>query len=180
MTTSPTPPVLFLDFDGVLNSDKWFRQTSNAAEDVECGMERNIDPEAVRNLNRIIESTGCQVVISSTWRRGNTIATLLRLLVKRGLDKKHSDRFIGATPVLDSLHDSGLWIAPVRGEEIQAWLDGNPEVERFVIVDDDPDMAHLAPHLVQTKILHGLTAERADAAINHLNGSSQQSKPKTK
>lgn len=171
--------ILFLDFDGVLNSTEWFQKTrgnggirpvypTKAAHEASM-----IDPDAVANLNRIIETTGCQVVISSTWRRGRTMGELLRLLVSRGLDKKHWDNFIGMTPVLDSqVGNEGLWRSPERGHEIQAWLDKHPEFApygRIVIVDDDGDMAHLMPCLLLTHGITGLDDEIAAEAIKRLN-----------
>lgn len=175
---TPCSAVLFLDFDGVLNSCEWFQKSRadrQAAPSQEKHEEEMIDPAAVANLNRIIEATGCQVVISSTWRRGRTVGALLRILVKRGLDKKHWDNFIGATPVLDSRMDSGLWRAVERGHEIQAWLDKWPEkFQRIVILDDDGDMAHLMPHLVLTHGATGLDAEKTEDAIRRLNADLRQ------
>jgi hypothetical protein len=165
--------VLFLDFDGVLNSCEWFQKSRTdrmAAMSQENHEEEMIDPDAVANLNRILEATKCQVVISSTWRRGRTMGALLRILVKRGLDKKHWDNFIGMTPVLDSRMDSGLWRAVERGHEIQAWLDKHPEqFQRIVILDDDGDMAHMMPHLVLTHGVAGLDAEKTEDVIRRLN-----------
>lgn len=53
----------------------------------------------------------------------------------------------------------------VRGHEIQEWLDDHPFVQRFVIVDDDGDMAHLMSKLVQTDFTDGLTKEKAGEII---------------
>ena len=53
-----------------------------------------------------------------------------------------------------------------RGTEIQAWLDawrGEP-VESFVILDDEGDMAHLLPRLVQTGWSTGLLHEHVQVA----------------
>lgn len=157
--------VLFLDFDGVLNSCNWFR--SRYLEDVNAQeLEGKLDPEAVANLNRIIEETGCQVVISSTWRRSNSLGTLLRLLCLRGFDKKHWDNFIGVTPVLDRKDREMV----ERGHEIQAWLDKHPEkFDRIVILDDDGDMVHLMPHLVLTSGETGLDTEKTEDVIRRLN-----------
>lgn len=153
--------ILFLDFDGVLNSANWFQKSRRSGEIIvlENGMDGMVDPDAVANLNRIIEATGCKVVISSTWRRGNTLGSLLRILVRRGLDKRHWDNFIGMTPVLDK----------ERGHEIQAWMDKH--LEKFghiVILDDDGDMAHLMPHLVLTHGIVGLDEEKTADTISRL------------
>jgi hypothetical protein len=164
--------VLFLDFDGVLNSCEWFNKSRADRQAAGSVMEHEremIDPEAVARLNRIIEATGCSVVISSTWRKSRTVGELLRILVSRGLDGKHWDNFIGKTPVLDSQMDSGLWRAVERGHEIQAWLDKWPEkFQRIVILDDDGDMAHLMPHLVLTHGIPGLDDEKTEDVIRRL------------
>jgi HAD domain in Swiss Army Knife RNA repair proteins len=61
----------------------------------------------------------------------------------------------------------------VRGIAIQAWLDERYErfgdVSRFVILDDNADMAHLIPHLVQSTLDVGLTLDHVGAARNKLN-----------
>jgi hypothetical protein len=97
-----------------------------------------------------------QVVVSSTWRLfPPLLESLEKLLRKSGVS------IAGCTPSLEmSLHE--------RGDEIQAWLDGHPEVTRFVILDDHADMAHLGAHLVQTDSVTGLTKDLAEEAIRRL------------
>lgn len=66
-----------------------------------------------------------------------------------------------------------------RGIEIQRWFDetfkekGLEHDAPFVIVDDESDMKHLSPYLVQTKFdgvsdETGLTKEKADLIISKL------------
>ena len=55
-----------------------------------------------------------------------------------------------------------------RGREIQLWLQQHPEVDSFVILDDDADMDNLIDRLVQTEIETGLTEQDADRAIELL------------
>lgn len=162
--------VLFLDFDGVLNSLGWYRsRTRPSNPTIEEHHLNEIDPSAVAQLDRIIRETECCVVISSTWRRGNSLGYLLRLLVKRGLSKDHWGNFIGLTPVLDGKTESGLYTSPVRGTEIQSWLDSHSEkFEKIAILDDDDDMAHLLPNLIQCDSVYGLTEEIAGAVIDAL------------
>lgn len=53
--------------------------------------------------------------------------------------------------------------------EIQAWMDSHSErCDRFVILDDDDDMAHLIPNLIQCNGGDGLTTDVADAVIETL------------
>ena len=79
--------VLFADFDGVLNSKRLSLPPERAASEVEYD-DRSFDKEAVERLNRIVERTGCEVVVSShdrdrTGDRGSrkpTVDGVLRIL----------------------------------------------------------------------------------------------------
>jgi hypothetical protein len=54
-----------------------------------------------------------------------------------------------------------------RGDEIQKWLEGHP-TRRFVILDDNDDMAMHMDRLVLTESKPGLTKADADRAIEML------------
>jgi len=131
--------IIFLDIDGVLNN------YNTVCEGVHW------EPGLVKILKRIIAETKAKVVISSTWRRTEYYRNIIKNDMK--ID------FIDVTPK--------LW--KKRGVEIQTWLDENPGVEKFIILDDDSDMVHLMPHLLQTDGEFGLTNEIADEAIKKLN-----------
>lgn len=157
--------VLFLDLDGVVNSHDWFRRRVKERP-TGSYFERQIDPQAIALLNEITKATGTKVVISSTWRKNHTLQELRAGLGNRGF----RGEIIGMTCELAS---------GVRGREIQAWLDEYKNwggyrpldvVERFAIVDDDSDMEHLLPHLIQTKFELGLTVIIASKIIAALGG----------
>ena len=148
--------VLFLDIDGVLNSEQsaiYYNRLNvenGGFNDFSC-------PIARSNLHSILEELpDLKIVVSSTWRLGETLESMRGVLAQLALIKP--DRVIGMTPSLRG--------GKVRGDEIQAWLDANPGVERFVIVDDDSDMAHLMNSLVQTSWRHGLMRKDAVEIIN--------------
>ena len=103
-------------------------------------------------------------VISSTWRIG-FYDKVIDMLSKHGVSK---DRFIGRTPFGGEMRMSGLYSSEERGIEIQHWLDEHPGVEKFVILDDCADMAHLLPHLVKTTWENGLQDEHCDQIISRL------------
>ena len=149
--------VLFLDVDGVLNRVGTCERSPHGTYGVEM--------EKVKMLRDIVAATGCKIVVSSTWRKYDDLMAYLREQIGGGV----SSQIIGETPVLDRRTASGIHVAKVRGDEIQAWLDENPEVKRIVILDDDSDMAHLAPHLVKTNGRKGLSAEIAETVIRRLN-----------
>ncbi len=141
--------VVFLDFDGVLNSHDFCERVPG-----QCII--GIDPLAVAQVQRIVDATGAAIVISSTWRLLHKLIRLKDTLFDAGLRAK----ILGTTPN----------IGRERGHEIQAWIDATPrDVDAFVILDDDSDMVHLMPRLVQTTFHHGLTSVEADCAIAMLN-----------
>ncbi len=102
------------------------------------------------------------MVISSSWRHGRALETLRSLLTRRGF----TGEVIGKTP----MHVEGK--DRCRGIEIAYWLEHAPlyglEVQNFVILDDDGDMAQLADRLVQTSMKQGLTEEHVETAISML------------
>jgi hypothetical protein len=143
--------VIFLDFDGVLNSWAFVNRTN-----VKGGI-IGIDPEAVARLSRLMRDTGAHVVVSSTWRLFNTLEDLRRILTDAGLPKDQAALIIDKTPRLSGQH---------RGIEIALWLktEAKQPVESFVILDDDSDMADLMDRLVQTSMDHGLTDHHVEIA----------------
>lgn len=58
--------IIFLDIDGVLNTKDWHcRMTKDTPRD-EFGYA--FDPVAVANLAHIIDETGADIIISSSWK----------------------------------------------------------------------------------------------------------------
>jgi hypothetical protein len=157
--------VLFLDFDGVLNTRPFLLalfDSNRADPEVAAYQDRatsQIDPEKVALLNQIIEATHCTVVVSSSWRHYHNRHELQAILSFHGF----AGYVWGVTP-----HNPELYERP-RGLEIQEWIDGAPEpVSHFVILDDDDDMVHLKHRLVHTHVETGLTQEHVDRAIQML------------
>lgn len=139
--------VIFLDFDGVLNSTGSFilegRKGTQRKHEVLCAV-------STSNLQYILEHVpDAKIVISSTWRIMYQLDWLKEKLQFHRVD---ASRVIGITPRLDTQ----------RGKEIAQWLEENKElnIEQFVILDDDSDMLHLKDHLVQTSFTNGLTFDK--------------------
>lgn len=73
---------IFLDVDGVLNSEKWYvhrHETMDMSVVAANHPLYEIDPEAVKQLNRITDTTGAKLVFSSTWRLGRSVEQLKKL-----------------------------------------------------------------------------------------------------
>ena len=109
--------VIFLDIDGVLNSDEYVDRVKKT--DIQ-GIERDIDIEKVKLLKRAIDETGAKVVLSSTWRYTKNARYLKELLANYGIRL-----------------DSTPYIQDKRGLEIKKWLSENQGVEDFLIIDDE-------------------------------------------
>lgn len=163
--------VIFLDIDGVLNSEAFLRELDVEHRELghhdlcECyRLEHQIDRDAVARLNHLIAETGAKIVISSSWRRLLDPPELRRVLGEYGLVAE----IIGETP---DGHDDEMRAAYefpdqlFRGNEIDFWLKAHPEVDRFVILDDCSDMAMHGSRLVQTDAQVGLTDEDVELAI---------------
>ncbi len=154
--------VVFLDFDGVLNSHAFMLAKPSDVV--------GLDPTAVKRVNRLLHATDAEVVVSSTWRHGRSRTQLHDALTQQGFLGKVR----GMTPQqCFSVGSSGvIESAKVRGHEIQAWLDEAPnyglDITSFVILDDDSDMAHLMDRLIKTSFKDGLTDVDIDLAIEML------------
>lgn len=148
--------VIFLDFDGVLNSNAFLRalppnDNPNRAEAMTSA--RMIDPLAVARLQRIVAATGAEVVISSTWRLYRRIHELGALLQGHG--------FKGWPYDLTPAKFSSL----PRATEIDMWLEESDEtVTGFVVLDDDR-LAWIEGHTVLTDPEVGLTDADVEKAI---------------
>ncbi len=143
---SPGRPLLFLDIDGVLNSESWARRTAQRGV-------WGVDPDAVRHLNALLERSDAAVVLSSTWRRTYGLPETVVRLEDAGL--QYAERFIGVTP-----HITGV----ARGYEVNAWLSDHQWRGPFACLDDDGDFLPGQP-LVQTSTYLGLTAEEVEACV---------------
>lgn len=141
--------VVFLDIDGVLAPiRRWDRYG-------------DLDPACVAVLNEIVARGGADVVVSSTWRHGKTVAELQSMLEAEGFTGRVLDKTPAGAPGAD------------RGEEIRAWL-ADHAVGGYVIIDDHADMGDLRPRLVQTQPAQGLQPADVSRAIAVLRGATTE------
>lgn len=166
--------IVFLDIDGVLNSDKFYRRRGEPdfkSEDEPPYPLSEFDPESVGLLNKIINETNASIVVSSSWRIGRSIEELKELFNSVGIEGE----IIGKTP--SSLPRS-KYGETVRGDEIKLWLsifEGSFNTENFknkgtvnyVILDDDNDMLpEQRDNFFRTDFMLGLTEEKANLIID--------------
>ena len=162
--------VIFLDIDGVLNTGWWYSQMDGNTPKDKYGYA--FDPRSVANLKKIVDETGAEIVISSSWKSFG-LSELEDMWQERGLPGK----LIGITP--NSVTDEMLLnadldhmeIFSIRGMEIKEWLDKHgKKVSHYVIIDDmDNFLPEQKSHFVQTDPEVGITEEDANMAIKILN-----------
>jgi len=155
--------IIFLDIDGVLNSNAWFKSEEYNIKAKNMSFpDTHLDKKCIFNLNYLCNLSGADIVISSTWREFDYCASALR---RNGV----TGNIIGTTPCLRKKLENGLYIGKTRGEEIQAWLDNNG-YEFYVIIDDCSDMLRSQKkYFVQINGTVGLTKNNVLQALKILN-----------
>jgi hypothetical protein len=185
--------IIFLDFDGVLNSENWSRRRFNEIDNNDISGKYpfyEFDPLSIAELNRIIEQTEAKVVVSSTWRIGKRVEDLQQMLGVVGF----KGEIIDTTPHffakgVDNDENRIGYTVP-RGCEIDWWLKEKGKFQRinwsyerqlehlekslvknYVILDDDSDMLYgQREHYVKCNGYGaGLDKQTADTAIKILN-----------
>ena len=163
--------IIFLDIDGVLNADCDFggRSKPNPTIEGHCG----ICKTHVKHLKNIVDKTDAKIVLVSSWKRD------YEDYIKHGYHNR-----IGKY-LYNKLRAQGLQIVDTtlrydfsygsnRGYEISQWLEEHPEVDSWVVLDDekfkDYDFLKITPHLVQTDYRYGLWALPELEAIYKLTG----------
>jgi hypothetical protein len=132
--------IIFLDIDGVLNC----KATPNPRK-----FPYIVDPRLLNRLQRLLERTEAEVVLSSTWRYDPA-----------GLfSAKH-----WGIPFIDVIPDMPK---RPRRDEILEWLKNHPDVTRYVIIDDEDDELDDLP-LFQPSARTGLTEKIAEGVAAYL------------
>lgn len=151
--------VIFLDIDGVLNSQHYFETRNDSKND--------IDDSKLPLLKQIVDSTGAKIVLSSSWRYGF------------GFDK--SKCLDSVKDLIDKLALYGLTIYDVtpidrkgnRCKEINKYLHMHNDIDKYVVIDDDSFEfvdTNLFDNFVHTSwYKDGIEKHDVDKAISILN-----------
>lgn len=142
--------VIFLDFDGVLNSFRTVAAFGSYGfppreEKHFMRSELKLDPVAIGLVRDLCEKSGAKIVISSAWRIGTPIEHFIRLFGVYGWPD---------APVIGKTDQTAEGF---RGTEVADWLQIHGQtVTHHVIFDDHSDF-HSGQPLVKTTRFDGLT-----------------------
>lgn len=128
--------VVFLDIDGVVNTDIYnYGQIP-------------FNKECISNVNRLCKEYDLKIVITSSWKED---PDCLQYLYNSGLDR--TIPVIGVTEDLDGF----------RENEIRRFLDKHSNIGTFIILDDIP-MKNLSDHQIRTLFSKGFDEEKYNEA----------------
>ena len=185
--------VIFLDIDGVLNTEKRAEELWASVQEGKMSKEEYYETwdlpfdDTALPLKKIVDFTGAVLVLSSSWRNiPKSVEKLSKSL------KKYNMELFGTTckgVPLETVVELGFdpnncytvynfrdcqegRFTFDRGAEIAYWLKQHPDVDSFVILDDD--IADIKPYYKKEHIRtsfteDGLTYELAGKAIEILN-----------
>ena len=152
--------IVFVDVDGVLNTPRTQRRLNV------CSEFSFVDTRKVLRLRDIVERTGAQLVLSSTWRFGADPKAfyLEKMAYCELLEEFRRVRCPIWTDITPYLPSAKRW------QEINAWLLLHPEVDEYIIIDDwgEDEFRPMMDRLVRCSPMHGLNKERAELAIKML------------
>lgn len=156
--------VLFLDIDGVLNSNFW-----NDTHQREISDGTLIDAEKIKLLAQLVKSTQAKIILHSGWRVWfdeqlkpicKESQRLVEMLAKEGLVIN------GVTPDLttEEIRKTRKF-SMIKADEILLWLKEHENVSAWVVLDDlDLHNHQVAMHQVKPNQMTGLTQDDVSKA----------------
>lgn len=151
--------ILFLDFDGVITTLKtrW-----------------KIDMDKIKIINDICDKTDGKIVVTSSWRIGyaNVVAAFHESLKQYFIKNQYLDHFKDSfDKFISNIVGMTESFGGLRGDEIKFYMNEHPDVENYVILDDDSDMCdYQLFNFVQTDTYEGITERDAKLCVDILNG----------
>ena len=167
--------IIFLDFDGVMNTEFYQKVLNQQCENWQDEYGALFDPNAVKQLKRIIDATDADIVVESSWKYLGLDA-MKELWKVRNLP----GRIIDITPSTTSdeyllnvdLDDFSNKMHHCKGLKISSWLsEKGLSNTRYVIIDDEyVVLESQLSNFILTNPYEGITEEQANKAISILNG----------
>lgn len=151
--------VIFLDIDGVLNSEEWDRYVQSFTYGARFNSCYLLSQEMILRLQNVVFQTNAEIVLTSSWRTNERAMSALT----RQLSLYH-------LPIRDT---TVSYAYGSRADEVKLWIEAHSNITSYAIVDDYDDGFSndevLAAHFVQTTSAQGLTSEKAEKIVEILN-----------
>lgn len=152
--------IVFLDFDGVICTEKTYDDERIRAGFGERDYPALIDPALVANVQELCDRTGAKVVLSTAWRTIPYTAPHIRdWLREKGLTAE----IIGETEEM---------FRGNRATEIRRWIASNEtEDMKYVVLDDDHTCVVFNERWVESEFYGrgaGFTREHLEQAVRVL------------
>lgn len=148
--------VIFLDHDGVVclpeqwgsryKKERKYRKDKKLSHDDPIDVNArfdNFDKKCVNILNKIIEETECELVITSDWRLEATLEEMgiyyeNQGIIKKPIDFTHSMSYeeYEQNRVDNTFKNYNYQYDEVRANEIRKYLSEHPEITHWVAIDD--------------------------------------------
>ena len=151
--------VIFLDIDGVLNSNFW-----NDTHQREISDGTLVDEEKVKILATLVNRTGAKIILHSGWRFWfDAKLKPLRVEAERLVERlaKEGLSLDGLTPDLttEEIRRTKKF-SLVKADEILAWLKLHDDVDGWIVLDDlELHNCQVELHQVKTDQRIGLTVD---------------------
>lgn len=153
--------VIFLDIDGVLNSQEFLQKNKS----------ESIDRRNVSVLKNVIDKTGAVIVMSSAWRlwfddnmmpKEGDSQYLYDILSEFGI------KIFAKTPDFSTEEiRAKKTFSHVKAKEILAWLNENQSIDKYAVIDDlDLINEEVNVHMVRTNGQVGITEDDANRVID--------------
>jgi len=161
--------ILFLDCDGVLNSETYFKHNNFDYTNTCNAYKYNHDIECIKRLKKIIKETNCKIVLSSTWKffyfaDDRYFSNKLRKL----FNNKYKIRIIDRT----TFKYKTIGKYQKRAYQIKQYLLDHKNIVKYAILDDDSndedDLTLFGDHFVPTTWTNGLQDEHVNKCIKLL------------
>ena len=166
--------IIFLGFDGVLNTEHYQGLLQYQGKPWQDEHGAFFDPNAVKQLKRIIDATNADIVVESSWKYLGLDAMKelwdVRNLPGRIIDitpSTISDEYLLSSD-LENIHPSLLHC---KGVEIASWLSKYETQDlKYVIIDDEyVILDSQLPYFILINPYEGITEEQANQVISMLN-----------
>lgn len=149
-----TKKIIFLDIDGVLNSEAFFIEREKYKDDgITDFLIHNLDKEKINIFNEMLEKVECEIVLSSSWRvyglhrvNKNLREVGFKKEIKYATTREHMD----------------------RGLQIKRFVDENNIKDYLVIDDEGFDIISHIPkeRFIKTHWKTGILKEHVDQILN--------------